>query len=87
VTDGPLVVAGDFNSAILDPRIQRFMRRAGLHTVFPEPATWPIKAGRFGIGIDHVLARPPLRLKSVERIKDNMGSNHFGLMAEFTVDP
>ncbi|CAN7397563.1 endonuclease/exonuclease/phosphatase family protein [Rhizobium sp. LjRoot258] len=84
--DGPLVLAGDFNSAIVDPHIQRFMRRTGFHSVFPEPATWPIRAGRLGIGIDHVLARPPLRLKTVERIKDNMGSNHFGLMAEFALD-
>ncbi len=85
--DGPLVLTGDFNSAIIDPRIQRFMRTTGFHTVFPEPATWPIKARDFGIGIDHVLARPPLRLKSVERIDDNMGSNHFGLIAEFALDP
>jgi len=84
--DGPLVLAGDFNSAIIDPRIQRFMRETGFQTVFPEPASWPIKAVRFGISIDHVLARPPLRLKSVKRIEDNMGSNHFGLMAEFTID-
>ncbi|WP_019279939.1 endonuclease/exonuclease/phosphatase family protein [Rhizobium grahamii] len=84
--DGPLVLTGDFNSAIVDPRIQRFMRRTGFHTAFPEPASWPIKTGRFGISIDHVLARPPLRLQSVKRIEDNMGSNHFGLMAEFTID-
>ncbi|MBB4167862.1 endonuclease/exonuclease/phosphatase family protein [Rhizobium sp. BK538] len=83
--DAPLVLTGDFNSAILDPRIQRFMRTSGFHTVFPEPATWPIKARDFGISIDHVLARAPLRLKSVERIEDNMGSNHFGLMAEFAL--
>jgi len=84
--DGPLVLAGDFNSAIVDPRIQRFMHTAGFQTVFPEPASWPIKARRFGISIDHVLARSPLRLKSVKRIEDNMGSNHFGLMAEFTIN-
>ncbi|WP_028748894.1 endonuclease/exonuclease/phosphatase family protein [Rhizobium mesoamericanum] len=84
--DGPLVLAGDFNSAIVDPRIQRFMRGTGFQSVFPEPASWPIKAHSFGISIDHVLARPPLRLKSVKRIQDNFGSNHFGLMAEFTID-
>ncbi|KQV64518.1 endonuclease/exonuclease/phosphatase family protein [Rhizobium sp. Root1220] len=84
--DGPLVLAGDFNSAVIDPHIQRFMRQTGFRSTFPEPATWPIKAGRLGISIDHVFARPPLRLKSVERIEDNKGSNHFGLMAEFTLD-
>ncbi|WP_431319956.1 endonuclease/exonuclease/phosphatase family protein [Rhizobium sp. YTU87027] len=85
--DGPLVLTGDFNSAILDPRIQRYIRTTGFQTIFPEPATWPIRARDFGISIDHVLVRPPLRLKSVQRIADNMGSNHFGLIAEFAIDP
>lgn len=84
--EGPLLLAGDFNSAIIDPHIQDFVRTAGLNTVFPEPATWPIRAGAFGIAIDHVLARPPLRLTSVTQIADDAGSNHFGLMAEIAVD-
>jgi endonuclease/exonuclease/phosphatase (EEP) superfamily protein YafD len=84
--EGPFVLAGDFNSAIIDPHIQRFVSTAGLKTVFPEPATWPITAGRLGIAIDHVLARPPLRLTSVERMDDSMGSNHFGLVAEIAID-
>jgi endonuclease/exonuclease/phosphatase (EEP) superfamily protein YafD len=83
---GPLVLAGDFNSAIIDPDIQRFVATAGLNTVFPEPATWPIKAGPLGIAIDHVLARPPLRLTSVKRMEDSIGSNHFGLVAEVGID-
>lgn len=85
-TDGPLVIAGDFNSAIIDPHIQRFVRTTGMNTVFPEPATWPIQAGHLGIAIDHVLARPPLRLTSVAQIADSAGSNHYGLMAEIAVD-
>ncbi len=84
--DGPLVVAGDFNSAIIDPHIQDFVRATGLHTVFPEPATWPTRAGKLGIAIDHVLVRPPLRLVSVKQIEDNAGSNHYGLMAEIAID-
>jgi endonuclease/exonuclease/phosphatase (EEP) superfamily protein YafD len=83
---GPLLLAGDFNSAIIDPHIQDFVRASGLNTVFPEPSTWPIKAGKLGIAIDHVLARPPLRLISVKQIANNNGSNHFGLMAEISVD-
>jgi endonuclease/exonuclease/phosphatase (EEP) superfamily protein YafD len=83
---GPLVLAGDFNSAIIDPHIQRFVRAAGLNTVFPEPATWPVKAGGLGIAIDHVLARPPLHLSSVRRMEDSIGSNHFGLVAEIALD-
>ncbi|WP_026282790.1 endonuclease/exonuclease/phosphatase family protein [Rhizobium sp. 2MFCol3.1] len=84
--DGPLVVAGDFNSAIIDPHIQDFVRATGLNTVFPEPATWPTQAGKFGISIDHILTRPPLRLVSVKQITDSAGSNHYGLMAEIAID-
>jgi endonuclease/exonuclease/phosphatase (EEP) superfamily protein YafD len=84
--DGPLLLAGDFNSAIIDPHIQDFVRTSGLNTIFPEPSTWPIKAGKIGIAIDHVLARPPLRLTAVTQIEDNDGSNHFGLMAEIAID-
>lgn len=82
---GPLVLAGDFNSAIIAPDMQRFLRANQLKNVFPEPTTWPILAGRYGISIDHVFARAPLQLKSVNRIEDNMGSNHFGLMSEFVI--
>ncbi|MBP2444697.1 endonuclease/exonuclease/phosphatase family protein [Rhizobium leguminosarum] len=84
---GPLVLAGDFNTSILAPDVQYLMRSQGLGTVSLEPATWPIAAGAFGIPIDHVFSRAPLRLKSVRRIEDSFGSNHFGLMAEFAVDP
>lgn len=84
---GPLVLAGDFNTSILAPDVQYLMRTQGLGTASLEPATWPIAAGAFGIPIDHIFARVPLRLKSVRRIENGFGSNHFGLMAEFVVDP
>lgn len=81
----PVLLAGDFNAAVLEPDMQKFLTRAGLNHVFPEPATWPIKAGPLGIAIDHVFARPPIQLKSVTQIPDAMGSNHYGLMTEFTI--
>lgn len=82
---GPLLLSGDFNSASIAPDVQQFMRWTGLRTATPEIATWPVDLGRFGIAIDHVMVRAPLGLKSVERIPDAMGSNHFGLTAEFVV--
>lgn len=81
----PLLLAGDFNAAVLEPDMQAFLENTGLKHVFPEPATWPIRAGPFGIAIDHVFARAPLQLKSVTRVPDAMGSNHYGLMTEFTI--
>jgi endonuclease/exonuclease/phosphatase (EEP) superfamily protein YafD len=82
---GPLILAGDFNASVIAPDMRDFLEGTGLHHVFPEPATWPIMAGAYGIAIDHVFARAPLRLESVRQIPDAMGSNHFGLMTEFSV--
>ena len=83
---GPLVLSGDFNSSSIAPGIQAFLRKQQLKTVAPEPATWPIAAGRFGIAIDHIFARAPLHLTSLKRLDDNLGSNHSGLIAEFVLD-
>lgn len=82
---GPLLLAGDFNASVITPDMREFLAATGLRHVFPEPATWPIAAGAYGITIDHVFARAPLRLISVKQIPDAMGSNHFGLMTEFSV--
>ncbi|WP_064695433.1 endonuclease/exonuclease/phosphatase family protein [Rhizobium aegyptiacum] len=83
---GPLVLSGDFNSSSIAPAIQAFLRRQKLKTVAPEPTTWPIAFGRFGIAIDHIFARAPLHLTSLKRLDDNLGSNHSGLIAEFVLD-
>ncbi len=82
---GPLFLSGDFNSSSIAPDVQQFMRWTDLRTIAPEIPTWPVRLGRFGIAIDHVMVRAPLGMKSVTRIPDSMGSNHFGLMAEFVV--
>lgn len=80
---GALVVAGDFNSSILAPTIQHFLRGTGLTTDFPEPTTWPVSAGSFGISIDHIFARPPLLIRATSRLEDSFGSNHYGLVSDF----
>ncbi|HWT56439.1 MAG TPA: endonuclease/exonuclease/phosphatase family protein [Rhizobium sp.] len=84
--DGPVVLSGDFNSSSIAPSIQAFLRKQGLKTIVPEPATWPIAAGSLGIAIDHIFARAPLHLTSLKRLDDNLGSNHSGLIAEFVLD-
>lgn len=86
-TKEPLLLAGDFNASVIEPDMQAFLGRSTLKHVFPEPATWPIETGPWGIAIDHVFARAPLQLKSVRQIPDAMGSNHYGLMTEFTIAP
>ncbi|MEZ2219867.1 endonuclease/exonuclease/phosphatase family protein [Rhizobium sp. RCC_161_2] len=83
--EGPLILAGDFNASVIAPDMRDFLRDTGLNHAFPEPATWPVMAGAYGIAIDHVFARAPLQLISVKQIPDAMGSNHFGLMTEFSI--
>ncbi|MBX4888183.1 endonuclease/exonuclease/phosphatase family protein [Rhizobium bangladeshense] len=82
---GPLVLSGDFNSSSIAPGVRALLRTQKLKTLAPEPATWPIAAGPFGIAIDHIFARAPLHLKSLKRLDDNLGSNHSGLIAEFVL--
>ncbi len=82
---GPVILGGDFNSASVVPDMRRFMENVELEKVSWEPATWPIKAGRFGIAIDHVFARKPATLISVQRMPNNLGSNHYGLTADFMI--
>lgn len=84
-TDGPLILSGDFNASSLAPNMRAFLTWTGLHPAAWEPATWPIRAGAFGVPIDHIFVRAPLKIKSIERLPDAIGSNHFGLMAEIAI--
>ncbi|MGN8151144.1 endonuclease/exonuclease/phosphatase family protein [Agrobacterium sp. 22094] len=83
--EGPLILGGDFNSASIVPDMREFMAQTRLEKAPWEPATWPIRAGRFGIAIDHIFARKPATLMSVKRLPDNFGSNHYGLIADFMI--
>lgn len=83
--EGPLLVAGDFNSDIIAPDMQAFIRKGGLTTAPSEPRTWPIRAGAYGIAIDHVFARQPAELIETRRIADAFGSNHYGLVSQFAI--
>lgn len=83
--DGPLILAGDFNASTLAPDMRMLLRRTGLASAGREPATWPVRAGLLGVAIDHVYARPPLAITTLDRPPDALGSNHYGLMAEIAV--
>ena len=80
--EGPFVLAGDFNASILTPDVRRFLAETKLMTARREPETWPVDAPAIGMAIDHILLAGPLRFKSLSRLPENHGSNHFGLAAE-----
>jgi endonuclease/exonuclease/phosphatase (EEP) superfamily protein YafD len=85
---GPMVLAGDFNASILTRNIRKFLRETQLMTFESEPNTIPVRAPAIGLAIDHVFARDPVRITALARAPDALGSNHFGLVAEFLViDP
>jgi Uncharacterized protein conserved in bacteria len=79
---GTWVLAGDFNSGTIAPDMQKLLRNAGMTTAGIEPATWPIRAGRLGVALDHVFVTSDVVPKSLRRMEDNYGSNHFGLIAD-----
>lgn len=81
-TEGPLLLAGDFNAATIAPDMQMLLKRTGMTTAGREPATWPIDAGGFGVPIDHIFIRAPLMAQKLSRIPSNFGSNHYGLIAD-----
>jgi len=84
-TTGPLLLSGDFNASSLAPNMRRFLTVTKLKTGGWEPATWPIRAGLFGVPIDHIFAREPLKIKSIKQLPDALGSNHYGLIAEIAI--
>lgn len=79
---GPWVLAGDFNSGTTAPDMQELLRNAGMTTAGVEPATWPIRAGRLGVALDHVFVTPDIVPMALRRMDDNFGSNHYGLIAD-----
>ncbi|MFK3777019.1 endonuclease/exonuclease/phosphatase family protein [Agrobacterium sp. NPDC089420] len=82
---GPLILAGDFNSASIAPDMRAFLAANDLRKAAFEPATWPTEAGRFGIAIDHVFARAPAILTKTARLPESLGSNHYGLISDFMI--
>ena len=83
--EGPIIVAGDFNSSLLSPDIQSFLMQTGLRSYWDEPRTWPVNAPALGLPIDHIFVRSPAYIERLDRIEDNMGSNHYGLEAEVSL--
>jgi endonuclease/exonuclease/phosphatase (EEP) superfamily protein YafD len=79
---GPLVLSGDFNASSISPDMLDFLARTGMKTAKHQPATWPIIAGSWGVPIDHIYIRAPLVFRHIQRIADNHGSNHYGLVAD-----
>ena len=78
---GPMVLAGDLNSAPWSLRLRWLRDLAGLRgTPLPVP-TWPAPAGALGLPIDHVLVRGGPRVVSIAPWGTELKSDHRGLLA------
>lgn len=80
--DGPKIVAGDFNAFPGSESVSTLARAAGVTPLGPKVVTKQL-AGLFGLAIDHVLVTGGKgRVEQLPLI----GSDHFGLLARFTLD-
>ena len=78
-------MAGDFNAAGWSDSIDRLAREERLIPGPYYPATWPVRAGMFGVPIDNIWTRAPLLIEQIAALPDAMGSNHRGLTANLSV--
>jgi len=79
--DGPVVLAGDFNSAVWSGPVVRLARDQALAPGPSYPATWPVRAGPLGVPIDNILTRGNARIIELSASADSFGSNHRPLQA------
>jgi len=84
--EGPLVLAGDFNSA---PWTEPLAQLGEQQQLIPAPwplASWPVRLGPLGVPIDNVFTRGTARVMSLQS-GDSFGSNHRPLWAEVALYP
>lgn len=85
--EGPTVVVGDFNRAPWARPMLRLLRDTGFRMPRRPVATWPARAGVFGVPIDHILVRDGPRIVALKPFGGTLGSNHRGLVADLSVGP
>jgi endonuclease/exonuclease/phosphatase (EEP) superfamily protein YafD len=79
--EGPVLLAGDFNSALWSGPVARLARAQDLAPAPFYPATWPVRAGPLGVPIDNILTRGNARIMALSAGSDSFGSNHRPLSA------
>jgi endonuclease/exonuclease/phosphatase (EEP) superfamily protein YafD len=86
-TDGPVVVAGDFNSSPWSEpflNLQREGRLTDAAARRPWFSTWPTWLPGLGLPLDHVLVNRRLVVRELERGPD-VGSDHYPVTADLRV--
>ncbi|MEL7254314.1 MAG: endonuclease/exonuclease/phosphatase family protein [Pseudomonadota bacterium] len=83
----PTLLMGDFNAAPWSRRMRDITGRFNFRHAARPVATWPVKAGRWGIPIDHILVRGEASLMNLRPWGAELGSNHLGLIADIALPP
>jgi endonuclease/exonuclease/phosphatase (EEP) superfamily protein YafD len=81
--EGPVVMAGDFNSAPWSDPLATIAAKGMAIGGWPA-ATWPVGLGPFGVPIDNVFTRGNARIKTLEA-GEPLGSNHLPLRATISL--
>lgn len=84
--EGPVIMAGDFNSAAWTDTVGWLIRALDLVPGPWTPATWPVIAGPVGVPIDNMFTRGNARITTIEA-GDSLGSNHRPLRASVAIYP
>ncbi|UEM19785.1 endonuclease/exonuclease/phosphatase family protein [Skermanella mucosa] len=79
-TQGPVAVAGDFNTTPWSSEFRRFLEASGLDVPLLRRGTFPSRLGWAGLPIDHVLAGQGVRLRKIAPGPD-VGSDHRPVVA------
>lgn len=82
---GPVVAIGDFNSAPWSLPMRDLLKRTGMRALRWPLATWPAKAGRFGVPIDHVLVHEGARVVRISPFGSTQNSNHRGFVVDIAL--
>lgn len=79
--EGPVILSGDFNTAIWSGPMGYFGREVGLVPAPSYPPTWPVALGPLGVPIDNVFTVGDARIREIAAGEDSIGSNHRYLVA------
>ncbi|MHA1180206.1 MAG: endonuclease/exonuclease/phosphatase family protein [Alphaproteobacteria bacterium] len=79
--EGPVIVAGDFNTAPWSQAMRRFLAGSGLSYGYGYHPTWPTWLPTGGLPIDHIMTGGGLTVRAIEVPSDSIGSNHRPVIA------
>lgn len=82
---GPVVAVGDYNMAPWSKPMRDLLSSTGFKTLRRPIATWPSKAGGFGVPIDHVLVHNGAEVVAARPFGEDLGSNHRGLIVDIAL--